>query len=157
MASLPLITNPEPMQPGLRSLIIYSAYPGEHLLFEVTDDGMSPHVNRGEFVIVDESDREPMHGELFLIQWSNGNRRVVEVGLFPKQDCVRPKGEQRGPWWNTYWTNTMENFDGSPWKSLRWFDGPYPEAHLAEKLVGRVVGIYQPDFRASLSTAAVSA
>ena len=68
-----------PAQPQLRALTPFKRLPVDHKTFKVTRDGAEPHLNVGEFAVVDTTDREPQHGELYLIQWSGGSREIVHV------------------------------------------------------------------------------
>jgi hypothetical protein len=138
-------TLPAILQPGLRAYIVYDQVPEGCSVFEVHDNRMSPHVSQGEFVLVDESDRAPMHGEMFVIQWSDGGRQVVEVNRWHRQDT------NGGNLWMAQWQMTMICCGDGSERVMRWGDGPYFEAPFADKLVGRVVGILQPDFRKALS------
>eukprot|EP00456_Euglypha_rotunda_P005603 TRINITY_DN10947_c0_g1_i3.p3 TRINITY_DN10947_c0_g1~~TRINITY_DN10947_c0_g1_i3.p3 ORF type:complete len:157 (+),score=18.97 TRINITY_DN10947_c0_g1_i3:442-912(+) len=67
-------------QPGLRSFIVYDDLPNGCIAFENILRSVGQHVRRGEFVVVDPTDCDPMHGELFLIEWeSTRTRQLVEM------------------------------------------------------------------------------
>ena len=126
-------------QPGLRSFIVYDAIPAGCSPQEVREKGIEPHARRGEIVVVDDADRQPMHGELFAIEWSSsGNRDVVEIRRWKDDDC------DGNPLWIAQWMQTVHRLDGSVAYTHPWMDGPYPEWAIQEKLIGRVIGIYQP-------------
>lgn len=130
-------------QPGLRSYIVYDEPPAGCIVFENRRRSVGPHVHTGEFAVVDPTDRDPIHGELFLIEWeSTGNRQLVEM-----MERDRDGSEHR---WYAVTTQRMMNLAGFPSGPTRWGDGPYREPDMRKKLVGRVVGIYQPDFRQAL-------
>lgn len=141
-------------QADLRSFIVYDEMPAGCIAHEVTDRSAEPHFRHGDFAIVDTSDRDPFNGEMFLIEWSNGNRSVVEaVG---REYHIRPRDgsaprDELG--WTAEFRNVVSSLDGSGARNMRWFDGPYREEHFREKLVGRVIGIYEPDFRKQLLAA----
>lgn len=147
--------NPTPPQPGLRSFIVFDELPENCISFEVVDMRVSPHFSRGEFAIVDEGDREPMHGELFLIQWDSGAREIVEVEqrTFNFYDSAT-RTSTPGDGWLAIAKSTMVTLGTGERSVGRWFDGPYRPEQLRNKLVGRVVGIHEPDFRTRLAEAA---
>ncbi|WP_126173464.1 hypothetical protein [Altericroceibacterium xinjiangense] len=133
--------DPKPPQPGLRSFIVYDEMPKGFITHEQAGDQNSPHMREGEFAVIDTSDRHPMQGEMFLVQWMNGNRSIMTTEII-----------DGWPGWvfSTCRGEMMCNLDGSPDRRVRWVDGPYKLVHAMEKIVGRVVGIYHPDFRAHL-------
>lgn len=147
--------DPTPPQPGLRSFIVYDELPEGCIALEVADDSQSPHLNQGEFAVVDTNDREPMHGEMFAIRWSGEKIGLIEARLRLGRYGTGPNGEMQDDclWWGT-WRAAIMSLAGAPNVPCPWGDGPYREHHFREKLIGRVVGIYQPDFRLQLREAA---
>lgn len=138
-------------QPGLRSFIVYDELPAGCIAHEVGTETAAPHIRRGEFAVIDPADREPMHGELFLIQWSAGAPQLVEAvhrkgryGVGPDDATIETR------LWFADVRKPMVNLAGEVGAIGRWTDGPYRSEHFREKLMGRVVGIYQPDFRTAL-------
>jgi hypothetical protein len=136
------------MQAGLRSYIIYDILPVACIAVEIEDDGCEPHVREGEFVVVDTEDRDPIHGELFLMQWESGRRAVVELSL---------RDGYAGPVWWVHSHNHPETREQwTAWitdgRTGGYADGPYAADgeqadYFHRKLLGRVVGILEPDFR----------
>jgi hypothetical protein len=141
-----------PQQPGLRAFVIYDEVPEGCIAFEIDGDEVAPHVAAGEFAIVDPADRKPMVGELFLIQWSGGSRQIIEVAKHPKPQNI--VGYDGADYWMACWRMTMVTATGRPCDAIRWGDGPYRTHHFQERLIGRVIGIHQPDFRYQLREAA---
>lgn len=154
MASRFIPPAPCAMQEGLRAYIVYGETPANCVAYEVIDDSCEPHIHRGEFVAIDESDTDPVAGELFLIRWeSSGKQAVVELAL---------RDGHHGPVWWVHSYNrpkTLEEryawFDAG--RTGGWSDGPYAAEgagadYFRRKLQGKVIGIVQPDFRSMLKT-----
>ncbi|QHD65757.1 hypothetical protein GS397_00840 [Sphingobium yanoikuyae] len=142
----------DPQQPGLRSYIVYDEPPAGCIVFENVRASVGCHVHTGEYVVIDPSDSDPMHGELFLIQWSTGAQELAETRLREGRYGVGPNGESElcSLWWIEVTQRMVGLLSGRASGPTRWGDGPYREQHVREKLIGRVVGIYQPDFRTAL-------
>lgn len=116
----------------IRALEMFASLPASCIAHPVTDDRTEPHLRPGEFAVIDKNDREPVLGELYLAQWSNGRREIVQVrrwALTQHRSNFFSVGACR------------LNGDGY----VRAVDGPYSAEHLREKLVGRVAGIYSPN------------
>jgi hypothetical protein len=62
-------------QKPVRALTLIDKLAPGQMTFRIPDRASSPHLRPGEFAVVDLSDRNPQHGELFLIQSSSGERR----------------------------------------------------------------------------------
>jgi len=137
---------PFPQQPGLRSFIIYDDVPEGCLVHEMADDTSAPHLHENEFIVVDPSDCDPVHGDMFLAQWSTGRRQPVE--------CIWSKG------WGGWMLapikpqDMIRVSDGKTMGQLRMMDGPYKAGVPLRCFVGKIVGIYEPDFRKKLKRAA---
>src|ERR1700719_3914213 len=59
--------TPSTPQP-LRALTLFDHVPEGCILQPVTDDDSAPHLRVGEFAIVDTTDTEPQHGEVYLVR-----------------------------------------------------------------------------------------
>jgi len=155
MAETKHSTPASAQQPGLRSYIVFDHIPDGCIAVEVVDRSAAPHLNRGDFVLVDTADREPAHGEHSVIRWSSGEMQVVDLRLKPGRygACIDGKYEFDALWW-AQWQGAMYRLDGRAAEVSTWGDGPYRAEQLAEKLVGKVVGIYQPNFMPVLRPAA---
>ncbi len=147
--------DPNPPQPGLRSFIVYDELPEGCIAIEIEDETQAPHFHRGDFAIIDTRDTEPAHAEMFGFQWGQGNPSVILAQLRPGRYGCGPKGEMVDTvlWW-AKWTASFMSLVGVPSVPRPWGDGPYSEGHFREKLLGRVVGILEADFRANLRRAA---
>lgn len=135
----------EQAEPPLRAFIVYSAAPDGCTAMRVLDDGAMPHVRAGDVVVIDPVQRSPIDGELFVIEWSNGNRQVVETRSRILR--VRPCGSTAfidAERWFAEVQAVSRRLDASNPRSERWFDGPYTEASLTSKMIGRVVGLLEP-------------
>lgn len=143
-------------QPGLRSFIIYDELPAGCISFEIKDAENADHFSAGEFLVVDTSDRKPMHGEMFLVKLHT-NRRGDDIRPL---ECFRRAGMYGNPAASGFaWylgptrRHDIKTLGGEVIvRNTRWVDGPYGSDgegfdYLCGKLVGRIIGIYQPDFR----------
>lgn len=120
-------------QPGLRTYIVYDRVSASLRTHEVSSDIVAPHLRRGDVAIFDPTDREPMHGEHFVVHWTSSDRRdVVEVSLEPGGWCF-------------IWHNTVAAVGGGPSEKVRWCDGPYLPGGMEQRILGRVVGILAPN------------
>lgn len=145
MATHTYNTSPEPMQPGLRSFIIYDHLPEGCTAFRLTDDHGEPHIRMGELAIIDPREREPAAGELALIQYkslrpSEAHHHRFIVEMRPKKGgwIVSPVQADR--------LLAVAGEDAGPPQRMRWWDGTYSAADLSAKLLGRVIGILEPGF-----------
>lgn len=151
MATRFLLPAHAPVQAGLRPYIVYRRLPEACFAFELRDHSCEPLLHRGECLVIDLLDREPVEGELFLVEWSGGRREVVE---FLPRDVA---GE---PHWYLHSYNRPRSVDEvGEWLKRRWAgafpDGPYaadapPETHIRRRVVGKVIGILEMDFRPML-------
>lgn len=148
-------------QPELRALMIFSTLPPGHMTFPVEDDAFHPHLRRGEFAVVDLADHQPAQGELFLIDYSDPR---VECGhTFALCQMVRRTGYRRpgggwvqqaeagadpaARWMARHWIPPADPRDReAALRSGRFgaSEGPFTTERAAEKLVGRVVGVWVP-------------
>lgn len=140
-------------QPDLRAYIVLPKVPEDCLSFMVPDDRMEPFLHAGDIAIIDPADREPDQGDLFLIQWNDGGRQVVEIKRHPKPENI-VGWDGTTDYWQACWGMTMRSLGGENEVTMRWGDGPYSTFHLTDKLVGRVVGLLQPAFVEPLRIAA---
>lgn len=125
-------------------LEVFTSIPGRHIVHAATSDSCAPLICRGQVAVVESDGSKgwyPTDGGLFLIEYvspphpagralERRSREIVQTRPSPKAD---------GTWWAHPYCHRGRSgvFFGS--------DGPYiDEFHLAEKLLGPVVGIYQP-------------
>jgi hypothetical protein len=140
--------QPAPAQSPLRALTLFETLPPGHKTFRVPDDGSSPHLKEREYAVIDTTDREPQHGELFLKASSLGrrSRSIVQVraGM-----CQISRTEITGtePETNVWWLSDLAGFrqiddmEGIP-IFAGMTSGPYDaaEQYLQTQFIGRVVG-----------------
>jgi hypothetical protein len=139
------------------TLSVYRTLPAGCIAHPVTNEYSAPFVMPGEWVVVDTTDRSPRVGELYVIQWENGSRILCQARH--SSSIWQTEGED--PRWNvgSLQTANLEDFDAwlrqtrarcghdrIPVWSKTWADGPFRQEYLARKLVGSVIGIYQPEF-----------
>lgn len=104
----------------------------------VTDRSAYPLLRPTETAIVDPARREPTHGALCVLQWSGGSRSVLLTNRRALQNnpeawWVDPVNRPRS---REAWAKRM---GGVP--TMFASDGPYDAGHLAEKIIGTVVGV----------------
>jgi hypothetical protein len=140
--------QPAPAQSPLRALTLFETLPPGHKTFRVPDDGSSPHLEEQEFAVIDTTDREPQHGELFLIQWDTG-RRSRSILQFRAGMCQISRTEITGtePETKVWWLSDLAGFrPAGTHGGIPLFTGmtagPYDAAenYLQKQLIGRVVG-----------------
>ena len=140
----------------LRALEIFTEIPPGCIAFPVKDNSSAPHLKCGEFAVCDTNDREPQHGEVFLVQWCTGGRDIKQVVVRQHRGI---DGKDFEGWWTrklaaSSLTSAQKNaaFDdiqagkmrggeASAFLSLCMADGPQLIEHFRKKLVGRVIGI----------------
>lgn len=138
----PPLPTPKKSQPGLRALTAFTKLPPGHQTFRVSDDRSAPHLNEREFAVIDLTDRELQHGELYVIQYEGGqrSRQVVQITSCFMQ--ITETGPKQQVWWTRSlrgWRQVGECSEGIPlFEGLS--DGPYDADALLAKLLGRVAG-----------------
>lgn len=154
------------LQPELRALMMFDRLPEGCIAHMVTDSYSMPHIKPGEFVVVDTNDREVRHLDTYLIQWQGGRRNVCEAVSHDSswEDKSIPR---RG--WNVRSISglrgkaILDAIDRAKAHADRtghlpalpmfcWSEGPYrsDDGYLESKIVGAVIGIYQPSFEGPL-------
>ncbi|MFG1293774.1 hypothetical protein [Xanthobacter versatilis] len=148
-------------QPELRALMMFPTLPPGHMSFPVPDDAFYPHLRRGEFAVVDLADHQPAEGELFLISYTSPN---TECGFVYRICQMRSRMEFQRPdgcmvlrseggavpvvcWTACHWIppGTREGYTAALRNGrVGASEGPFTAEHAAEKLVGRVVGVWVP-------------
>lgn len=135
------------------TLNVYRTLPPSCVPFVVDDDYSFPFIERGECVVIDTEDRTARAGDIYVIQWNGGSRNLCQAMLSRWQK----EGEE--PSWNvgSMKRATPEELDrflddvrnnmskGIPTWTGGWSEGPFALDHLESKLVGAVIGLYQPD------------
>jgi len=144
MSARPSRRNTAPRRGPLRALMHFEALPEAHKTFKAPDDCCGAHLREGEFAVIDTTDRELQHGELYLIQYRTGERqrRIVQTRRSFEQ-ITRPPSPTQEVWW----TCDLSGFrptGGSTHGGIPLFtglsDGPYEPDGLRSQIAGRVVG-----------------
>lgn len=133
-----------------RALVILDHLPSGCIAVPVRDEFCAPHIRPGEFAVVDPTDREPVHGELFLGAWMGGSRpdgrdrrwlgqtRMGEHNILGRGRVhlwsVCSLGGLRGQ-------DAIDALHAGRWSGFAWSSGPYDDGVLEEQLLGRVVGV----------------
>jgi hypothetical protein len=152
-----MATLTQPQQPGLRAFIAYDRLPEGCIAFPVTDGANAPHLRPGDIAIIDPTDREPQHGELFVIAWASGGIGIRETVSKAMRARCGPNGEIIDTvCWMVAGANRPRSFAEASERLERgaymgWADGPYategPRAgYLNGLLRGKVVGILEPTY-----------
>jgi hypothetical protein len=121
--------------------------------YAVTDGQDAPVFSPAEFVVADTADTEPVAGGMFLVEWNNGSRSIMET---------RPTACHRrienghsvlslrkdGPdvcWWFDPIVRPRSAEETKEWvrqgRMMSTSDGPYDLEHMRTKIVGRIVGV----------------
>ena len=161
MATLPAIQQPE-----LRAYPCYDRLPRGCVMFPVADDAAWPIFRPGEVVVIDPRQRDPIHGELFVIEYGKGSndprRGLVETFLRAgRYGKATPDGyslaefEETSCWHTGAYNRPRSAEEGMQWlragRRGSFVDGPVGQdarglAYMRQRLVGRVIGILQPKF-----------
>ena len=148
-------------QPELRALMVFPTLPPGHMTFLVPDDRFAPHLRPGKFAVVDLSDRQPERGELFLISYISPRDpsgfayhlcQMHSRPMFLRPDGMLSRESSPGAIPETVWTAAHWLPPSEPAEYARLVrerrlgscEGPFSTEHVAEKLVGRVVGVWGP-------------
>jgi hypothetical protein len=118
--------------------------PGGCILQPVTGDDSAPHLRAGEFAIVDTTDTEPQHGEVYLVRWPNPVKEVFYI-----QQVFARSHTYDGRSFIGFWASCL-NFEPYVEAAQR-TPGQMPIiSHrsmavpvLQQDLIGRIVGIYR--------------
>lgn len=123
----------------LRALTLLDALPPGCRALAIRDDRHAPHLRAGEVAVIDPADCDPVHGELFAVQYGDGPTVMQTVwrttGNLTAWWCVSlddPKS----------WAECQARMDAG--RALYLADGPYRPGGLEERTLGRVVGLLQP-------------
>ena len=133
--SLPIFAHNE----GLRALTLHDVVPAGCRTMPVLDDWHAPHLRLGEMAVVDPSDRELQHGELYAVAYASGPDIV--------QAAWRTTGNLTA-WWAIALDRPRGPDGFAAWveagRVIPMADGPYRPGALEDMVLGRVVGILQP-------------
>jgi hypothetical protein len=136
----------------IRALTVFDSIPVACILQIITDNTCDPHLRVGEFAVIDPSDREPQQGELYLV----GNKNIYDE-LRCKIYQVRSKvlRDERSREWQAWWYGPLipealpakghATAEAAMLKPLRFVlsEGPMLLTGIRQKIVGRVIGIFE--------------
>jgi hypothetical protein len=136
----------------IRALTVFESMPAGCILQAVTDDSCDPHLRVGEFALVDTTDREPQHGELYVM----GHKNIYdELRCSIHQVRATIERDIRYRKYQAWWYGplvpaafpakghiTMEAAMQRPLRMVL-TEGPMILKGIREKIVGRVIGIYE--------------
>jgi len=130
-------------QRELRALMLFDRRHPGYASFLVQDDGSVPHLREGEYAIVDLRDREPQHGEIYLIEFRGFSRnRYLKQIQSDMLNITGPGAEPSPVWWLSDlrgFRKTNEVVHGVPlFAGLS--DGPYTTEDVQSYILGRIVG-----------------
>jgi len=118
-------------------LRLFDAVPARHIVHAVSDRRCEPLVRRGEVaVITDQPGLRPGLGQWFLFERARG----CSIGGWEQRtrEIAVAAVDANGGWWML-----PPAFD--LYRARLFSDGPYPDVGaIAERTLGRVVGIYRP-------------
>jgi hypothetical protein len=136
----------------LRALTVFDQIPAGCKVQPVGNEDSDPHLRAGEFAVVDMTDTDPQHGEVYLIRWQSGGTSIVQAFCRPGYNSQI--GDFTG-----WWTRCLRvlSYDEELEKARKltpagavieiprgcMIDGPRLVETFREALIGRVVGIYQ--------------
>lgn len=131
------------------TLNVYRTLPPHCIAFEVKDHHSMPFINPGEVVVVDTEDRTARVGDIYVIEWNGGSRNLCQARHSRWQKEGEPtlwnvgsmrvsRPEELEAWIAKANAGTIPVWTGG------WTEGPFTIEHLESKLVGAVIGIYQP-------------
>ncbi len=135
-----------------RALEVFISISARYSLFPVTRTGFEPHLRVGEIAVVDESDVEPLNGELFVIKIRSPFaehpdgcvRRLAQI--WPVEH-TGVDGEPFIGWWHGDLCRPRGMAEVEEWfakgRMITLCDGPMRLEHMRERIVGRVVGVFQ--------------
>lgn len=144
-----------------RALPVFDHLPAGCIAHLVTDAYSTPHIRPDEFIVVDTADRQVRHQETYVIEWHGGRRSVCEA-VAREFNWPEPEIPRQG--WRVRSISGLrgkaitEALDHARTASqisgllelpmLGWCEGPFrsDDWHLESKLVGTVIGLYEPDF-----------
>ena len=69
------------MAEPLRALPLFGSCPAGCQLHIETTEANDPHIRAGEFAVIDPTDCEPVHGELFLVRWNGGSCSIMQTNF----------------------------------------------------------------------------
>lgn len=148
-ASLIAALVPSPAVGEYRALTVYDEPPKGCFALGMRQDRFAPHLRRGEWAVIDEGDREPASGEIFLVKISSPRS---SCGFVPRivQLHQRLYAGEHGPtpgWFmhfeiqrDTSNLSTDAIVDRLVSGAMSLCEGPMNDG-IRDRIIGRVVGV----------------
>ena len=118
-----------------RALEVLDRIPAGCIGVIVTREDFDPHLRHAEVAIIDTTDREPQHGELYAVTMATSERARVTASLAIVQAYHRD-----GALWCRYGLNVPGLIPMS--------DGPFTVEGWRQKCAGRIIGAMRPTWQA---------
>ncbi|MCP4028581.1 MAG: hypothetical protein GY736_20040 [Sphingomonas sp.] len=135
---------PSSIGPALELFADMTRQPDRFIVHASTDNRNAPLICRGEIVVVDTGGPcvtggwIPTDGGLFLIEYRSPPMACERYARHSRS-IVQTFTDQRGRWWAGSLRRGMQG------REFFCADGPYAdELALADKLIGKVIGLYKP-------------
>ncbi len=139
-------------QPGeFRALTVFDRLPEGCIAFPVVDPHSMPHLRLGEIAVCDRNDREPQHGELFVMQWSSGRQSIMQAAA---REHIGIDGKPFTGWWTRNLAASRFSYAervamircddseiASAAMTLCYTDGPRQIEGFRQAIVGRIIGV----------------
>jgi hypothetical protein len=140
------VAKPVEQKPVRALTLIDKLSPG-WMTFRIPDKASSPHLRPGEFAVVDLSNRNPQHGELFLIQSTYGERKRYIQQSTRTWTTISSSGMFEKVWWLCDLAGCRQ--EGTDLSGIPIFsglsDGPMKKRGLKKKIAGRIIGYAEND------------
>lgn len=138
-------TEPEAAPLALEVFSDLSRVPDQFIVHAAKDNRNAPLIQRGEIVVVDTGGAYvtggwlPTEGGLFLIEYRSPPTACERYARHSRS-IVQTFTDQCGRWW----AGGLRR--GAQGRDFFCNDGPYAdETTLADKLIGRVIGLFRPE------------
>lgn len=125
------------------SLRLFASVPRDFIAHAQPNDNCAPLLRKGEIAIVtDQYFLYPESGGWYLVEFSNGKNHLQRERPRSRSIMLVSSRVRKSTGGTEWWVREPHPMAGGiPYMS----DGPYDFNHLAERILGRVVGIYAPD------------
>lgn len=147
MSASPVVTQ------ELRALLVYDALPAGCIAKPVKDGGLAPHLRPGEFAIVDTTDCDPTHGELYFVAWMGSCAADGSEAGDLAQAYRRDLNRDGTAWWVGSMQRPKPSAEAvaraiavGDYSAFGWSNGPYKDGVLERQIRGRVIGILAPSY-----------
>lgn len=151
VSTIASISNETRAPATVAGLEVFTSVPPWAIVHSAADNRNAPLIGAGEVAVIESSGQTgwyPVNGVLFLIEYiapARGYERERRT-----RDIVETRRSSRDPdkWYAAGLAAPRTHSEGmrqlSRTRTLYCVDGPYDEQTLADRLIGRVVGIYDP-------------